>query len=115
ELDRRRFREGVRLNSRLLAHEAYGRIGMRRVGPTDDVLADDAALDDWVAANVWTFFHTSGTCRMGEVVDERGLVHGVEGLRVADLSIAPDVPRAAPNATAFMIGERMADLVREAG
>jgi choline dehydrogenase len=49
---------------------------------------------------------------MGEVVDERGLVQGLDGLRVADLSIAPDVPRAAPNATAFMIGERMADLVR---
>jgi predicted dehydrogenase (TIGR03970 family) len=112
EFDRRRFREGVRISARLVEQEAYERLGVRRIGPTDDVLDSDDALDAWVAANLFTFFHTCGTCRMGEVVDERGLVHGLEGLRVADLSIAPDVPRAAPNATAFMIGERMADLVR---
>jgi choline dehydrogenase len=44
------------------------------------------------------------------VVDDRCFVHGLEGLRVADLSVAPLVPRAATNATAFMIGERVADL-----
>jgi choline dehydrogenase len=117
ELDRRRFREGVRLTARLVDHPAYEPIGEKRVAPTDDVLASDDALDEWVAANLWTMFHSCGTCRMGDagdpgaVVDERGLVHGLEGLRIADLSIAPDVPRAAPNATAFMIGERMADLI----
>jgi choline dehydrogenase len=44
------------------------------------------------------------------VVDDRGCVHGVLGLRVADLSIAPDVPRGNTNATAVMIGERIAEL-----
>ncbi len=116
DLDRRRLREGVRINARLAGHPAFERIGMKRLAPTDDVLASDDALDEWMVTNIFTFFHTCGTCRMGDagdpgaVVDDRGRVHGLEGLRIADLSIAPDVPRAATNATAFMIGERIADL-----
>lgn len=42
------------------------------------------------------------------VVDPRGRVHGVEGLRVADLSIMPTLTRRGPHASAIMIGERMA-------
>jgi choline dehydrogenase-like flavoprotein len=45
------------------------------------------------------------------VVDFEGRVHGVRNLRIADLSIAPNVVRAPANATAIMIGERMADLI----
>jgi len=44
------------------------------------------------------------------VVDQRGRVHGVEGLRVADISIVPRIRRG-PAATAVMIGERMAALI----
>ena len=39
-------------------------------------------------------------------------MHGIDGLRVADLSIAPDVVRAPTQATAMMIGERAAELLR---
>jgi choline dehydrogenase-like flavoprotein len=46
------------------------------------------------------------------VVDERGRVHGVRSLRVADASIMPDCVRANTNATVMMIGERMADIIR---
>lgn len=45
------------------------------------------------------------------VIDERGRVHGVENLRVADASIMPDCVRANTNATVMMIGERMADII----
>ncbi len=61
--------------------------------------------------------HLCGTCAMGPasdrqaVVGQTGLVHGVEGLRVADLSIIPDCVRANTNATAMMIGERLAGLM----
>jgi choline dehydrogenase-like flavoprotein len=119
ELDRSRLRDATRLMSRLVDHVAFASIGVKRTGPGDDVLASDPLLDEWVAANIFTLFHSCGTCRMGDagdrgaVVDERGGVHGLQGLRIADLSIAPDVPRTPTNATAFMLGERIADLVKE--
>ena len=58
-----------------------------------------------------------GTCRMGSpasrttVVDHRGRVLGVSGLRVADASIMPFVPSANTNAAAMMIGEKVADMI----
>jgi choline dehydrogenase len=45
------------------------------------------------------------------VVDQYGKVYGLEGLRVADASIMPDLVRAAINPTVLMMGERLADFV----
>ncbi len=65
--------------------------------------------------------HISCTCKMGPasdpmaVVDQYGRVHGLEGLRVVDASIMPNCVRANINATVMMIGERMADLIRQEG
>ena len=62
--------------------------------------------------------HISGTCKMGPasdsltVVDQYCRVHGLEGLRVVDASIMPDVIRANTNATTIMIGERAADFIK---
>jgi choline dehydrogenase-like flavoprotein len=47
------------------------------------------------------------------VVDERGLVYGVRGLRIADASIMPRVPSANTNIPTIMIGERIGAWVRE--
>jgi choline dehydrogenase len=64
-----------------------------------------------------TYSHISGTCKMGPssdpmaVVDQYGKVYGLEGLRVADASIMPDLVRAAINPTVLMMGERLADFV----
>jgi len=86
--------------------------------PGQPVLDSDRELDRWLRREVGTTHHVSGTCRMGpasdpmNVIDERGRVHGVEGLRVADASIMPDCVRANTNATVMMIGERMADILR---
>jgi choline dehydrogenase-like flavoprotein len=46
------------------------------------------------------------------VVDQELRVRGVDGLRVADTSVFPTMPSRGPNATAMMIGERLADLLR---
>ena len=58
-----------------------------------------------------------GTCRMGPdeeaVVDPALRVRGIAGLRVADASIMPVIPHAAPNATVIAIAEKAARLIRE--
>ena len=67
---------------------------------------------------VTTFSHISGTCKMGPasdplaVVDQYGKVYGLEGLRIVDASIMPDLVRAAINPTVIMMAERLADLIR---
>ena len=47
------------------------------------------------------------------VVDQQGRVRGLEGLRVADASIMPDVIRANTNATTIMVGERVANWIAQ--
>ena len=42
-----------------------------------------------------------------------GRVHGLEGLRVVDASIMPDCTRANTNSTSIVIGEMVADMIRE--
>jgi choline dehydrogenase len=114
--DRRRLRDAQRLCVDIASQPAFESILASRIAPSDEVLASDAALDQWMAREVSTTNHISGTCKMGSaddplaVVNPVGRVHGLDGLRVADASIMPDCVRANTNATAMMIGERMADL-----
>jgi choline dehydrogenase len=82
-------------------------------------LASDEALDEFLLREVTTGQHIVGTCKMGPasdplaVVDQYGKVHGLHGLRVADASIMPDCIRANTNVTTMMIGERIADFIRQ--
>ena len=57
------------------------------------------------------FFHPTGTCAMGSVVDERCRVLGYEGLVVADASVIPDIPRANTNLTVAAVAERIAETI----
>jgi choline dehydrogenase len=113
--DRERLREAVRLAAELLRHEAFKGIIAAGIAPTDQDLASDAALDAWLLKTAGNAHHTSGTCKMGPasdhmaVVDQYCQVHGMQGLRVVDASIMPNVTRSNTNATTIMIAERVAD------
>jgi choline dehydrogenase len=117
--DRQRLRDAVRTVARLFEHPSFQGIVGERISPTDDTLASDENLDRWLQQTVSIAGHTSCTCRMGPsrdptaVVDQYCRVHGLTGLRVVDASVMPEVIRANTNATAIMIGERAADLIRQ--
>jgi choline dehydrogenase len=117
--DRARLREAVRLVIRLAQHAAYQSVITERLSPTEHDLSSDETLDAWLLAHVTTQHHSSGTCKMGPaadslaVVDQYYRVHGLEGLRVVDASVMPDVIRANTNATTIMMAERVADWVRQ--
>jgi len=117
--DRQRLRAGVRLALSLAQEDALKEIIGTRLDPGEADLASDATLDDWLLRQVTTYSHISGTCKMGAatdpmaVVDQYGKVHGLEGLRVVDASIMPDLVRAPINPTVIMLGERIAALMRQ--
>ncbi|MFG3255065.1 GMC family oxidoreductase [Streptomyces sp. NPDC048172] len=73
------------------------------------------AVEQFLRNAVETYWHQSGTCRMGRdegaVVDARLKVHGIEGLRVADASVLPHVTVANTMAPSMVIGERAAEIL----
>ena len=108
EYDRRRLRHAIRTAADLL------RAGLgARVEPDGHVLGSDRALDGWIAAHLTTAQHLCGTAAMGPggVVDPELRVHGLERLRIVDLSVLPVAPRRGTAATAVAIGEAGAEFL----
>lgn len=85
----------------------------REVAPAKKLTGKD--MEDFVRNGATTYFHQSGTCRMGAdkdaVVDSKLRVNGIQGLRIADSSIMPRIAQVATMATCVLIGERMADIL----
>jgi choline dehydrogenase len=76
--------------------------------------ADRSALERRVIENAYSIPHVVGTCRMGpsagdgDVVDDLGRVHGIDGLHVIDASIIPDAPSGFPHVITIMAAEHLA-------
>ena len=74
---------------------------------------DDAQIEQLVRSHADTVYHPVGSCRMGpgpmDVVDHELRVHGVQGLRVVDASIMPQVVSGNTNAPTMMIAEKAAE------
>jgi choline dehydrogenase len=77
----------------------------------------DADWEALIRARADTLYHPVGTCRMGDRKDRFAVVgpdlkvHGVDGLRVADASVMPQIISANTNAAAMMIGWKAGDLI----
>ena len=82
---------------------------------------DDKAIDQKVREIVTTTWHSLGTCKMAPkekmgVTDGTLSVHGMKGLKLADLSVPPENVGANTGNTAFLVGEKAADIfVKELG
>ena len=109
--------DGVEIVRSLAAQPPLAGLLGRETGPSLDL--DRQALRAAVRANCVHYYHPVGTCRMGPasdplaVVDNRGRMHGLEGVRVADASIMPVVPRANTNLPTIVVGEKLAAALLE--
>jgi 4-pyridoxate dehydrogenase len=115
--DRAMLRTGVRLVQSLGRQPQLAPFVDFQSAPRSSVQSDDE-LDAYIRATAVTAHHPLGTCRMGiesdnmAVVDEALRVHGVEGLRVVDASVMPDMVGGNINSPVYMIAEKGADLIR---
>jgi choline dehydrogenase len=111
--------DGVELANRLTAAPPLAEI--LTPAPSSLTWRSRAELRELVRAHADTTYHPSSTCRMGPaddpgaVVDHRGCVHGIRGLRIADASIFPTGPRANIHATVVAVAEKLAVAIRETG
>lgn len=112
--DMRAARAALRMARELIAMSAFDAFRGPEYAPGSAVQSD-ADLDQYIRNNANSIYHAVGTCRMGtdpmSVVDPTLKVHGVEGLRVVDASIMPDVVSANTNATVLMIAEKASDII----
>jgi choline dehydrogenase len=110
ESDLERLAEGVEFARKLVDQAALAKYrGAPVQGHVDEAKKH---VREWGQ----TLYHPAGSCKMGidesAVVDPSLRVQGVTGLRVADASILPRIPRAQTNASTLLIAEKAAQLLK---
>lgn len=108
------FRACIRLTREIFGQEAFTPFRGKEIQPGSHLQSDEE-LDGFIREHVESAYHPCGTCRMGAkddpmaVVDPECRVIGVNGLRVADSSIFPQVTNGNLNAPSIMVGEKASD------
>jgi 4-pyridoxate dehydrogenase len=111
------IRDGMRMARDVFAQKPMQPFGGGESAPGVDKTSD-AELDDYIRRTATTIFHPLGACRMGAARDEAAVVDpelkvlDVEGLRVVDASVMPDLVGGNINAAVIMIAEKAADMIR---
>ena len=115
--DRERLILAVEIARDIFATQAFAPWVKQELMPGPEVRGKKA-LRDFVRQTADSYHHQAGSCKMGSdamaVVDPQLRVYGVEGLRVADASVMPQVPSGNCHAGILMIAERAADLIKAA-
>ncbi|MEM8792413.1 MAG: GMC family oxidoreductase N-terminal domain-containing protein [Pseudomonadota bacterium] len=106
---------GARLIERLVKTDALRQLIASKNGFSPEGASDEEILADF-RARASTVFHACGTCRMaplsdGGVVAPDLRVHGVDGLRVVDASVFPNITSANTNAPTLMTAMKAADMI----
>jgi choline dehydrogenase len=108
--------QGARLVRQLGRSRAYDALRLEELEP-GVALTSDADLERFIREKADTIYHLAGTCRMAPeadpeaVVDDQLRVYGIDGLRVADASVMPEVVNAPTHAACVVIGEKCAALI----
>jgi choline dehydrogenase-like flavoprotein len=115
--DVRRLVRGFKLMRNILAQPALAGLRGRELASSAKA-CDDASIESFIRDHADTIYHPVGTCRMGsgtmDVVDAQLRVRGIEALRVVDASVMPSIVGGNTNAPVIMIGEKAADLIKQA-
>jgi 4-pyridoxate dehydrogenase len=117
EKDLATLRAGVRLIREIGAQTPLASLTTGEISPGPD-RRSDAEIGAHIRATAITVHHPLGTCKMGRssdptaVVDPELKVLGVDGLRIVDASVMPDLVGGNINAPVIMIAEKAADLIR---
>ena len=117
ETDQRTIVDGVNIARKIARHDPLAGKISEEFRPDQSLdMEDYEATLNWARSNSSSIYHPTGTCKMGDgpeaVVDAKLRVHGIDGLRVADCSIMPEIVSGNTNAPAIMIGEKASDLIR---
>lgn len=115
--------EGIRLSIKIGEQPEFQAIGTKLYNVTvpgcdDTEFNTDEYWRCYIEHLSATLHHQIGTCKMGPisdksaVVDANGRVHGIKNLRVADISILPESPSGHTAAFSFVIGEKIANNIR---
>jgi choline dehydrogenase len=114
DVDRATNVEGLKILRKILHAQALAPYVVEEVDPGDKITSDEALLA-YCRARGTTIYHPTSTCRMGNdplaVVDQRLRVRGIDGLRVIDASVMPDLVSGNTNAPVIMIAEKASDLI----
>ncbi|HCC44708.1 MAG TPA: choline dehydrogenase, partial [Gammaproteobacteria bacterium] len=116
ERDREVMRRGIRIARRIVRQSPFDAYRGTELRPGSSV-DSDRGLDAFIQQYAESAYHPSCTCRMGvdegAVVNQRGLVNGVSGLRIVDASIMPEITNGNLNAVVIMMAEKISELIRQ--
>jgi choline dehydrogenase len=116
--DRSLLLEGFKELRRIAATEPFASMVKEERMPGPAVESDDELME-MIRRTVRTNYHPVGTCKMGSDDDPMAVltpdlrVRGVEGLRVFDVSMMPEIVSSATNATAMAVAERGVNLMMD--
>jgi choline dehydrogenase len=114
ETDRTANVEGLKVLRKILQAPAFKPYVVEEVEPGIKVASDEEILN-FCRERGSTVYHPTSTCRMGSdskaVVDQRLRVRGIDGLRVVDASVMPDLVSGNTNAAVIMIAEKASDMI----
>ncbi len=113
--DVERLIRGFKIMRGILNQPALAELGGREMPALANAQSDEE-IEQYIRNHADTIYHPAGTCRMGvdamAVVDPQLKVHGLQGLRVIDASVMPQLVSGNTNAPVIMMAEKAADMIR---
>lgn len=114
--DNRVLLSGVKICRQILQQKAFDSFRGEEILPGYDIQTDEDILT-FIRNTAESLYHPVGTCKMGNdsmsVVNSKLQIHGIQGLRVVDASIMPNIIGGNTNAPTIMIAEKAADMIKQ--